>query len=108
MPTQPDPQSRKVFAELADATESKISVGGVLREIFRQWKGVEGFVREMKLDFDTCPLGHANRIRLESDIMRSLGNYDGDVDDMPDDIETLQAIVQEQLEQSEQPESNEG
>lgn len=93
----PVPEADALLANLADATDSKISVGAVLRELFRVFKGPKGFAEEIKLDFDTCPIGHANRIRIESDIMRTLSNYDGEVDDLPDDAETLEAMVREQL-----------
>lgn len=85
------------MTDLADVAESKISLGIALREIIRAFGGLREFAENVKLDFDSCPPGHANRIRIESDIMRTLSNYDGVVDDLPDDAETLEALVREQL-----------
>lgn len=94
---QPDANAPNIMADLADATESRLSVGTVLRELFTAFGGPKGFAEQMKLDFDSCEPGHSNRIRIESDIMRALGNYDGDVDDLPADIEQLEAIARAEM-----------
>lgn len=92
---------KNTLTALADVN-SNFSLGNILSEISRQWSGPQGFAKELKRDFDTCPIGHANRIRMECDILRLLAGFKGELDDLPDDIETLEAVAREAMKNNDQ------
>ncbi len=80
--------------DLADAT-TPIGIGEVLRCIMTEFGGPAGFAKELKADFDGNQEGSANRIRIESDILRSLQNFGADDDEGSDDIEHLENVHKE-------------
>ncbi len=94
---QPASESTDLLNNLSDTHSADPSMGAVLRAIFRQFQGPEGFAREVKADFDACNIGHANRIRIEADVIRALSNYEGDVEDKAVDQETLKAMARQLL-----------
>lgn len=95
VPLPADPKDALDY--LSGAAELKISLGNVIRELFRQFGGPAGFAEEVKLDFDALEPGAATRVRIESDILRTLGNYDGDIDDLPADSESLRALLHQEI-----------
>jgi len=82
--------------DLAGAT-TPIGIGEVLRCLMAEFGGPVGFAKEVKTDFDANKNGSANRIRIESDILRSLQNFGADDDEGSDDIEDVENQVRQLL-----------
>lgn len=80
--------------DLAGAT-TPIGIGEVLRCLMAQFGGPAGFAKEVKADFDANNEGSSNRIRIESDILRSLQNFGASDDEGSDDIEHLEGVARQ-------------
>jgi hypothetical protein len=86
-----------VMQDLLSPEGMNTSVREVLRALMAEFKGPSGLAREIYADFDACPKGHANRIRIEQSIMGLLGNYGEDVGDAMTDPEQLEAMAKQLL-----------
>jgi len=82
-------ESGDTLNDVAEAT-TPIGIGEVLRCIMAEFGGPAGFAKELKLDFNANNEGSSNRIRIESDILRSLQNFGAGDDEEGDDIEDLE------------------
>ena len=89
-------EAAEMLSSVADA-KGNVSINTLLKELFHAFGGAKGFVREVKLDFDSCAPGHANRVRIESDIMHTLAKSGTDKDDLPTDMETLEALAKQHM-----------
>lgn len=94
------PEADAVLGNLADAAETKLSLGRVLRSLFLEFGGPTGFAQTVKLDFDALDPGAATRVKIETDMIRALGSFDGEVDELPADRESLVALAHQLMERA--------
>lgn len=88
-----------VLGGMAAKSGGRIGIREVLTCVMSEFGGPEGFAHEVFLDFEANNVGSANRIRIESDILRAIQNY-GEPDDDDDDLGALEATAKQLLEQS--------
>jgi hypothetical protein len=86
-----------ILQDLLSPEGMNTSVRELVRALMAEFKGPAGLAKEIKADFDACPNGHANRIRIEQSIMGLLGNYGEDVGDSLNDPEQLEAMAKQLL-----------
>jgi hypothetical protein len=75
---------------MGDPGASQVSIAEVLRCVMHEFGGAAGFAKQLKLDFQENNAGSANRIRIESDILKALQHH-GEPEDDGGDIKDLEA-----------------
>jgi len=88
-----------VLRDMVDKGEGRIGIREVLQCIMGQFGGPLGFSEKLFLDFEASKPGSANRIRIESDILRALQAF-GEPDDDDDDIGALAAEAKQLMQEA--------
>lgn len=57
------------LVDLMEAAKGRMDIREVLSDIVREFEGSKGLARCMRLDYEACKEGHANRVRLLTGIL---------------------------------------
>ena len=84
-----------ILKTLADERASAITIRNALNAIIGEFGGLTVFAKNVVADYEAADPGHANRVRLTTALLNALGVYGGDDSEDGDDVETLEAMLQE-------------
>ncbi len=82
-------KAQDLLEDLADATDSQVSIAKTLSCLMEEFGGPAGFAHEVKLVYDDPETGSASRVRILSDTMRAMQAH-GEPDDPDEDIEDME------------------
>ena len=85
----------ELLKQLSEAGNCRASIRELIQCVMLAFGGPPGLARELKLDFEACEKGSANRIKIETTIIGLLQAFVSEEADEFEDEETLTALAKQ-------------